>query len=199
LLLAMAGCSPLYKNLQPAIGTYAGLQRFKPVFKTALYNTTVDVTSNHLSGLLLVKTMPDSSIRMVFSNEMGYKFFDFEFTKNNDFKVYSIIKQMDKKAVIKTLRKNFELVLMRNMDSARAFIKTDSAGNKYYGFPQEKGFNYYVTNAAGTSLIRMERASKRKVVVQAIMKNYAAGIPDTIGISHKGFRFDIGLKKLERE
>jgi hypothetical protein len=44
----------------------------------------------------------------------------------------------------------------------------------------------------------MERASKKKTVVSAIMKNYSNGIPDTIGISHKTFSFTIGLKKLER-
>ena len=38
-----------------------------------------NVVGNHLSGLLLIKKMPDSSTRMVFSNEMGLGFFDFEF------------------------------------------------------------------------------------------------------------------------
>jgi hypothetical protein len=44
----------------------------------------------------------------------------------------------------------------------------------------------------------MERASKRKIVVEAIMKDYINGIPDTIGISHKTFNFTIGLKRIER-
>ncbi|HQY12763.1 MAG TPA: hypothetical protein PK133_11145, partial [Ferruginibacter sp.] len=77
-----------------------------------LYSTTVDVSGNHLSGLLLVKKMPDSSTRMVFSSEMGLSFFDFEFSADGNFKVYSIIKKMNRKAVIKTLRHDFELVLM---------------------------------------------------------------------------------------
>ncbi|MBK7307905.1 MAG: hypothetical protein IPI88_13305 [Chitinophagaceae bacterium] len=50
------------------------LQKFKPAFTVALYNTTVDVMGNHFSGLLLIKKMPDSSTRMVFSNEMGLGF-----------------------------------------------------------------------------------------------------------------------------
>ena len=81
------------------------LQKFKPVIERALYNTSVDVTGKHISGLLLIKTMPDSSIRIVFSNEMGFSFFDFGFFTGNGFKVYHIIPQMNKKAVIKTLRK----------------------------------------------------------------------------------------------
>ena len=113
-LFVLAGCSSVFKNLQPASGDAAVLQKFKPAFSVALYKTNADVVGNHLSGLLLIKKMPDSSIRMVFSNEMGFKFFDFEFSTDGGFKVFSIIHQMDKKAVIKTLRKDFELVMMKD-------------------------------------------------------------------------------------
>jgi hypothetical protein len=34
--------------------------------------------------------------------------------------------------------------------------------------------------------------------VEAVMRNYVNGIPDTIGISHKTFNFTIGLKRLQR-
>jgi len=68
----------------------------------------------------------------------------------------------------------------------------------YFIFPQTKGFNQYITNAEGTEMVRMERASNKKVIVEAVMKNYINGIPDTIGISHKTFEFNIGLKRIER-
>jgi hypothetical protein len=193
----LAGCSSVYKNLQPTTGNVSAVRKFKPDFKVALYNTEVNVTSHHLSGLLLIKKMPDSSLRMVFSNEMGVKFFDFQFLPDGSFKVFYIIKQMDKKPVITTLMKDFDLVLMRHMnDNTASILKQD--GHVYYKFPQSKGFNYYITNTAGDSLIRMERSSKRRPVVVAIMKNYKDGIPDTIGIEHKTFKFMIGLKRIER-
>ena len=111
-LFVLAGCASVYKHLQPAAGDPAALQKFRPSFSVALYKAGIDVVGNHLSGLLLIKKMPDSSMRLVFSNEIGVKFFDFEFSADGRFKVFSIIKQMDKKAVIKTLRKDFELVMM---------------------------------------------------------------------------------------
>ena len=173
------------------------LQKFKPVFTVALYNTTVDVVGNHLSGLLLIKKMPDSSTRMVFSNEMGLTFFDFEFAADGKFKVYSIIKKMNKRSVIKTLQHDFELILMNNLDNSKASVRTGN-GLTYFIFPQTKGFNYYITNLSGDELVRMERASNKKTIVEAVMKNYINGIPDTIGISHKTFEFRIGLKRIER-
>ncbi len=190
-------CSPSYMQMQSAKADVNDLKKFKPVFTSALYNTLVDVTGNHLSGLLLIKKMPDSTTRMVFSNEMGFKFFDFEFGANGSFKVYSIIKKMNKKAVIKTLRKNFQLVMMEPMDYSSVTVRKQD-GLIYYIFPQEKGYNYYITDSTGSQLIRMERASKRKTVVEAIMQNYKNGVPDTIGISHKTFNFTIGLKRIER-
>ena len=183
--------------MQQATADINKLQKFKPAFTVALYNTQVDVIGNHLSGLLLIKRMPDSSLRMVFSNEIGFMFFDFEFAANGDFKVYSIVKQMNRKSVLKTLRKDFELVLMERLDSSGASVRT-SNGLLYYIFPQTKGFNYYITDSTGNELVRMERASRSKTVVEAVMNNYINGIPDTIGITHKTFDFTIGLKRIER-
>ena len=178
------------------------LQKFKPHFTIALYNTTVDVVGNHLSGLLLIKKMPDSSTRMVFSNEMGLTFFDFEFAADGKFKVYSIIKKMNKRSVIKTLQHDFELILMNNLDNSKASVRTGN-GLTYFIFPQTKGFNYYITNLSGDELVRMERASNKKTIVEAVMgnfgkvQNFAKVAPDTIGISHKTFEFNIGLKRIE--
>jgi hypothetical protein len=196
-LLIMLACSPAHKQMQSATADINLLQKFKPAFTVALYSTTVDVVGNHLSGLLLIKKMPDSSTRMVFSNEMGFTFFDFEFAANGQFKVYSITKQMNKRSVIKTLQHDFELILMNKMDNSKASVRTNG-GLMYFIFPQIKGFNYYITNNTGDELVRMERASNKKTIVEAVMKNYMNGIPDTIGISHKTFEFNIGLKRIER-
>lgn len=196
-LFILWGCGTAYKNLQATTGNVASLQQFKPVFASALYKADIDVIGNHLSGLLLIKKMPDSTTRMVFSNEIGFKFFDFEFSPDGSFKVYSVIKKMNKKSVIKTLRKDFELVLMNGLNNNNAYIRRDSV-LLYYIFPQEKGFNCYITNNTGDQLVRLERSSKSKPVVQMIMQNYINGIPDTIGVTHQNFDFTIGLKRIER-
>ncbi|SEP09910.1 hypothetical protein SAMN05192574_12213 [Mucilaginibacter gossypiicola] len=197
-LFILTSCTSVYKSLKPAEGNVREIKKFAPDFTNVLYKTEVDVIGgHHLSGLLLIKTLPDKSVRMVFSNEMGFKFFDFEFKPDGSFKVYYIIKQMDKRPVIITLQKDFELVMMRKQNPETGYMRQDDSF-LYYVFPQEKGANYYITNKAGTELIRMERSSDRKPVVQAIMHDFHNGIPDTIGISHKNFKFNIGLKRLKR-
>lgn len=193
LIVVLFSCSSEYRALQPVSADFSRLQQFKPAFTVAMYHTQVDVVGNHFGGILLIKKMPDSSTRLVFSNEMGFKFFDFAYLPNGEFKVYSIIEQMNKKAVIKTLRKDFEILLMEQLDSAKLVTRTNGK-LIYYSFPNEKGFNHYIT--ANDSLVRIERASKRKPVMQGIMKNYVNGVPDTIGLSHTKFKFTIGLKRI---
>jgi hypothetical protein len=196
-LFVLLSCSPVYKNWQAVTGNAQALQKFKPAFKVALYKTKVDVAGNHLSGLLLIKKMPDSSVRIVFSNEIGFKFFDFEFATNGNFIVHSIIKQMNKEPVLKTLRKDFELILMERIDNAAVSVRKNN-GLLYYVFPQSKGYYYYITDSTSNKLVRMERASSQKTIVEATMENYINGIPDTIFVSHKKFNFTISLKRIER-
>jgi hypothetical protein len=196
-LVLLSGCAGLYKNLPRAPVDGACLQKFSPVFESVLYNAYVDVTSRHLSGLLLIKKMPDNSTRLVFSGETGVTYFDFAFSDKGDFKVNRIIEQMNKKPVIKTLRKDFELVMLQHPEKASYSLR-DSAFS-YIAFPQKKGVYYYITDTGCERLIRMERASRTKVVVVAVMQNPTHGSPDSISISHKNFHLDIGLKKINRQ
>ena len=196
-LFILVSCSTVYSSLQQTDGNSRALERFKPAFRVALYKTAVDVAGNHLSGLLLIKKMPDSTIRLVFSNETGFKFFDFEFSPAGDFKVYAVIKKMNKRSVLKTLRKDFQIILMQGLNYEAAEIRKEN-DLLYYIFPEAKGYNCYITNSSGDELIRMERSSKSKPVASMIMKNYINGIPDTIGVTHHNFNFTIGLKRIER-
>ncbi|SFP92073.1 hypothetical protein [Parafilimonas terrae] len=199
LLFVFSACSSSYKHLQTTAGDVHCLDKFKPDFSNVLYYTQVNVIGKHLSGLLLIKAMPDSSTRIVFSSEAGFKFFDFGFAPNGNFKVYYIIDEMDKKAVITTLRKDFEMVMMQPYSLQNGYVRKDiDSAYNYYTFPQEKGFNYYITDAGCNELIRLERASKRKAVVKIQMLDYKNGTPDSIGITHTNFNFNIGLKRLEK-
>lgn len=197
IVLAAAGCSPVYKNLQKGTGNADCIYQFRPAFTSTLYNTHVNVVGKHLSGLLLFKRMPDSSMRIVFSSEMGAKFFDFEFNADGAFKVHQVMSQLNKKAVIKTLRNDFELILMLGVRPGEAVVKTDGLYN-WYGFPKKNDTYYYVTTRNCDSLVKIEHAMKRKPKVQMIMSGYKDGVPDTIGISHRNFNFDIGLKFIPR-
>lgn len=196
IVMLMAGCRSVYKGLQPVSGDVNCIRQFSPQFTSTLYSTQVDILKHHLSGLLFFKQMPDSSIRVVFANEMGFKFFDFEFDKQGNFTKHYLMAKMDKKAVVKTLQQDFALVLLRP-DLQSAHIAADSR-YRYIVVPTEKGNNYYITDSTCTELVRIEKSSRRKPAVTVWMQHYNNGVPDTINIRHEHFKFNISLQKVAK-
>jgi hypothetical protein len=194
--LLMGACRSVYKGLQPVAADVNCIRQFSPQFNSTLYSTQVDILKHHLSGLLFFKQMPDSSIRVVFANEMGFKFFDFEFDKQGNFTKHYLLAKMDKKAVVKTLRQDFALVLL-HPDLSAAHAATDNR-YRYIVVPTEKGNNYYITDTACTQLVRIEKSSRRKPAVTVWMQHYNNGVPDTINIRHEHFKFNISLQKVEK-
>lgn len=191
----LMGCSSAYKSLQPLPGKEYCVDKFKPQFTRVLYNTQVNVLNHHLGGLLLIKLMPDSSTRFLFTMETGFKFFDFEFSRSGAFKVYYITDKMNRKAVIKTLQKDFELVLMSHIKESDYQLFTND-GEFYNRFLNNGSYDYYITDSSCSELKRIEMANKRKTKTTITMREYKQGIPDTIGITHQNFNFNIGLKRL---
>jgi hypothetical protein len=103
---------------------------------------------------------------------------------------------MNKEYLIRTLRKDFELILFRNMDSAQYFALTDSQ-LVYHAYPQASGINYYITDTRCRWLVKMQRASKKKPVVEiSFPGNIYGNTPDSILIRHLNFNFTITLKKI---
>ncbi|MBO9727687.1 MAG: hypothetical protein J7623_03505 [Chitinophaga sp.] len=196
LALFTNGCRSVYKGLKPVAGDVNCIRQFSPQFNATLYSTQVDILKHHLSGLLFFKQMPDSSTRVVFANEMGFKFFDFEFDKQGNFTKHFLLAKMDKKAVVKTLKQDFALVLL-HPDLQAAHMAADSR-YRYVVVPTGKGNNYYITDTACTQLVRIEKSSKRKPAVTVWMQHYNNGVPDTINIRHEHFKFNISLQKVEK-
>ncbi len=80
-IMVFGACSQMAHQVTLPIETPC-FQSAVPEFSSALCDAGIDVVGNHISGLLLVKAMPDSSRRIVFSSETGITFFDFDFVSN---------------------------------------------------------------------------------------------------------------------
>ena len=200
-LVFTAACSNPYKHLKQASGASSSAMRFQPHYTKQLYRCVVDgrvvFKKFHLSGLLLFKTFEDGSTRVVFQNEMGFSFFDFKWDKQDHFEVVSIIPQLDKPALVKTLRKDMNLLLMKNLDAAteQTFTKEDET---YSRFTLEKGYAYYIARAH--SLKRIENAGKSKVITITLSgKKTNEAMPDELLFRHHKANFTIQLKKIEQD
>lgn len=164
---------------------------------TSWYTASIDVVGKHLSGLLLIKEMPDSSRRVVFTNEAGITFLDFEFNAANQFRVKQVMKQLDYKAVVELLQKDFALML--GIPFTTPPYTAWSSGNEFfYGVTQKKETAYFITGLDCASLRRLELGSRRKRKVTVTFAGSDLRRPDALTIQHYTFNMVIALKKLER-
>jgi len=164
---------------------------------TSWYQASIDVASKHLSGLLLIKNMPDSSQRVVFTNEAGVTFFDFGFKKREKFTVHSIVKKFNRKPVIKTLRKDFAMMLGEPF--ARGGLQSwKTQDENFFGVTQNKETAYFITDKDCSSLRRLELGTKRKRKVSIEIKGAGYPSPDTLNITHFTFPLQIRLMHFQK-
>lgn len=168
----------------------------KPKFTSVLYNTKVDVVGKHLSGLLLFKQMPDSTTRVVFSSEMGVNFFDFEYSAKG-FKVISCMQQLNKKLVIRQLKKDIGLLFMYNCNLAE--VQTFSTEEELnFTFVNGNEETYYISDLQCSNIKRIENVvdNHKKVIIN--MYGNKGLMPDSVMLAHQNFEFTISLKQIIR-
>ena len=195
-MLWSCGSAAYTHPIQPAGRNADCLTQFKPPFKADWYNASVDVIGNHISGLLLFKAMPDSSVRVVFTSEAGLTFFDFEFRPDGTFTAKQAVNKFSNKAVINTLRKDFELILFPRTNQ---LLKSFTSDNEiWYALSSKNETDYFITNHDCTSFLRAEKTGKGKKKVEMKMSGAPHLAPDSVHLQHYTFNMQISLKKLDR-
>lgn len=197
LLLLLASCGHPYKKLQSISFTHSVLDH-KPIISRELYRCVVDgrflFKKFHLSGILLFKTFEDGSTRAMFQNEMGFAFFDFKWDAQDSFSVSSIMEQLNKPAVVKTLQRDIELVLMKDLDPKQE-IHYQSGSDTLARFPVGNGAAWYKLQNGSLRLI--DYVGKSKITTIDLQGGAARNtLPATIFIRHHKANFTIDLKKI---
>jgi len=199
LLILLMGCASDYKMLKPTQPAVDCVDKIIPLeFQTGWYDAGVEVMGKHLSGLVLIKNMPDSSIRVVFTNEAGVKFFDFEFKADNTFRVHQVIEQLNRKSVIATLQKDFELILgiPFRTHGIGSFMNDDEL---FFGAVEKDQTAYFITTKDCASLRRLEwrAGGKRMVTARIVEGSYPS--PEQLAITHHTFAMQLTLKRIPKE
>ena len=201
--LFLASCSKPYKNLVLQEQNKMSAS-FEPKFETELFRCVVDgkfvFKKFHLTGLLYFKNFSDTAVRIVFQNEMGLTYFDFGWDSKDSFQVNYIIEQMDKPALIQTLKKDFELLLFKNKNPNDYSLFTDKDKNSVYRYAMPKGFAFYILDK-NKRLAFIENADEKRKVIQIKLDppTPVGEFANQIIIQHLRANFTITLKKLEQD
>lgn len=191
----LVACSSQYKGLRKVETDHACVESTRPSgMETNWFDASVDVVGRHISGLLLIKSMPDSAYRVVFTNEVGITFFDFAFSSDGGFESKKVISYIDKGPVINTLKKDFSLLLGLHF---RRNVESWVSGNEiFHGVKNDREMFYFVTDTVCSHALRLEMGSKRKRKVSIEFDGESSRRPDEITISHHTFDMVINLKKI---
>lgn len=202
-IILLSSCSSPYKKLVTTTSSISAY-KYEPELDKALYRCIIDgrfiLKKFHLSGLLFFKELENGTKRAVYQNELGITFFDFAWDIEDSFSVKQVIPQLDKDAVIKTLKKDIEMLLLIGLEknSEKTFI--DSRGIEQFNrLSISNGYVYYVTK--DEKLVRIENANNRKriVTVNVGAKAEPSAMPQDVLIEHHTANFTISLKKIETD
>ncbi|HTF21173.1 MAG TPA: hypothetical protein VK658_24020 [Chryseolinea sp.] len=199
LIFALCQCKSDYRALAPVAYDQPCAARTLPRLNpSSLYQASINVTGHHLSGLLIIKAMPDSTWRTVFTNEAGVTFVDIGFKKDGSSVVHHAIRQLNRKAVLTTLKKDFALII--GLPFQQVLPSRYTAGDEvYFGVRQKKESYYFITRKDCASLQRMERGSVRKRVVSIDVPGTSYPTPSQLVLQHHTFDMQMKLNRIERE
>jgi hypothetical protein len=196
LLILLFSCAPKIHQDYKEISSEATLTPVFDASKSYLYKAKIDILKYYLSGLLFIKPVTEDTFRLVFTNELGIKFFDIEFFPKGK-TVHYIMEKMNKKAVINTLEKDMKLFLMNDLVMAKAQELQSETGSTVFKFKGDKENYFYFLNDSSV-LERIELTTKKKVKVEVDLKDYQENVPHLINIKHHNFKFNIELNYLQR-
>jgi hypothetical protein len=157
-----------------------------------VYKTNISVHGKEFSGLFIIKKITETMHRVAFTTEFGNKLLDFEISET-DFKINSIVSELDRKMLINTLKADFRL-LLRNK-----FLVTEQLANEnstVYKSQDGKGFNYVFLAKNEGKLYRIVYISKRTDKIIIDMDSDDGILAQNINIEHKNINLKINLTYL---
>ncbi len=170
----------------------------KPVFQNTyfanpeidyVYKANISVYDNELTGIFIAKKINETTHRVVFTTEFGNKLLDFEIS-DTDFKINSIVEELNRKILINTLKNDFRLLLKNDFVVAE---KYENATNRVYKNIDGKKDIYLFSSIIDGKLYKITQASKTKEKINISFTSENNIFADNIIIQHYNLKLRIEL------
>jgi hypothetical protein len=174
----------------------------KPIFgenfNSFLFKTNIRVYGKDFSGLLVTKQMQPNDYRVIFTTELGMKLFDFEF-KDTAFTLHYCVPQFNRPALLKTIQKDIELLLMTKLTTdGQSFLIDKKREYAVFKSKDEKYCNYYFTEIKTKNIVKIEHSKRNRVKTTLSLNNYSDNVPGSILIKHHDIKLKIELNLLKK-
>lgn len=205
LLFVTSSCAlKTTKGLQPTAITEATI--VNPYFSDPavdyVYKAKIAVYGKHFGGIVIIKKVGANKHRVVFTTEFGSKIFDFLF-EGDQFTKNFILEALDKKIVVNTLQKDFQLLLTETSKVQEQFT---SEGYTIYKCDAENRYNFYYFTTSERSLRKIVNTSKSKEKVVVFVTPLVAEntseeimIAENIVIDHQNSKLSITMDYFKKD
>lgn len=154
-----------------------------------VYKANITVYGNELTGVFIAKKINDTTHRVVFTTEFGNKLLDFEISET-DFKVNSIVEELDRKILVNTLKTDFRLLLRNQFLIKEQF---ENATDKVYKSKEGNRFNTLFVSKASEKLYKIVHSSKTKEKININFASENNIFAEKIVIQHQNIKLRIEL------
>lgn len=197
LAIILVSCGSVTKNYTPKKldKTSYHVPYFSDSKKDYVYKTNITVYGNEISGIFIAKKINDTTHRIVFTTEFGNKLLDFEIS-DTDFKVNSIVSELDRKILINTLKEDFRLLLKKEYQIQEQF---ENDANDIYKSKDGKRDNYLFISKKDQKLEKVVHSSKTKEKFTLTFTSENNIFAEKIEIVHQNIKLKIVLNYLKSE
>jgi len=191
LVLVSCGSYPKKQNLQLVEPSVSIIKNpyFSNADKDYVYKANIDVYDNSFGGIFIVKKISEKQHRIVFTTEMGNKLFDFSFN-SDDFKVNSILEELDRKILINILEKDFRVLIKENLRITETYTLAEQ---QVYKTEINKKPHYYYKNQ---HLDKIVTAKGGKEKITFTFSKISDNIAKEIEVKHNDIKLKINLKSI---
>lgn len=197
LALVLVSCGSVTKNYTPKKldKTSYEVPYFSDSKTDYVYKTNISVYGNELSGIFIAKKINDTTHRIVFTTEFGNKLMDFEISETN-FKVNSIVSELDRKILINTLKEDFRLLLKKQYLIQEQF---ENESSDIYKSAYGNRDNYIFISKKEHKLEKIVQSSKTKEKFTLLFNSENNIFAEKIQIIHQNIKLKIELNYFKSE
>jgi hypothetical protein len=154
-----------------------------------VYKCQMDIYKNHVSGILIIKKINETTHRVVLTSDFGNKLIDFEISEA-DFKLNYVLPDLDKKIVINFLKDDFQQLLKQKYSVAESFENQNS--RIYLSKIDQKAYYLFFNKETGLlKQIIYTKNKKEKIDFTFEAKKHI--FADSLSLHHKDFKIKIQL------
>lgn len=157
-----------------------------------VYKCQMDIYKNHVSGILIIKKLNETTHRVAMTSDFGNKLIDFEISEN-DFKLNYVLPDLDKKIVINFLKNDFRELLRKQYPVNETFEN----GHSKIFLSKMDNKTYYLFFGKENGLLKQivyTKNNKEKIDFTFDAKKHI--FADSLNLQHKDFKINIKLYQI---